>query len=323
MEKNEGYDIEADEEWREVLPGRVGEDLLAPLSERRVRLWSLVLDSRSVPCRIEHDGQAWRLMAPAHAHAIAVNELDLFLEENRDWPPPLPPQRPLLENTLATLSVLILLAVFHNIVQLEVALPDGYVPDWQAIGGGWSEKIREGQWWRLVTALTLHADGAHLLGNLAIGGVFVLILCRELGSGLAWSLLLASGALGNLVNAWLQSPLHHSVGASTGVFGAVGLLAAISLVRYRKRLRHRWPLPLAAALALLTLLGTEGKNTDLGAHLFGLLGGVFLGLITGYLLDRYGRPGRRLSRLLALATAVVTLVSWLAALASGMRSSLP
>jgi len=102
------------------------------------------------------------------------------------------------------------------------------------------------------------------------------------------------GALGNLVNAGLQSPTHSSVGASTAVFGAVGILAALSMVRYGRNLRRRWMLPVAAALALLALLallGTEGKNSDLGAHLFGFIYGGCLGLITEYLIGRHGRPG--------------------------------
>ncbi|MCE1226661.1 MAG: hypothetical protein LWW87_09280 [Geobacteraceae bacterium] len=47
-----------------------------------------------------------------------------------------------------------------------------------------------------MTALTLHADLQHLLGNLTIGGLFVFLLCRETGTGLSWFLLLAAGGLG-------------------------------------------------------------------------------------------------------------------------------
>jgi membrane associated rhomboid family serine protease len=134
-----------------------------------------------------------------------------------------------------------------------------------------------------------------------------------LGSGLAWSLLLGAGFLGNLVNAYLQPSNHSSVGASTAVFGAVGILAAINLVRNSHKLRKRWILPVAAALALLALLGTEGKNTDLGAHLFGFIYGGCLGLITEYLIGRHGRPGWILNAILAFFSMVVVAASWWAA----------
>jgi membrane associated rhomboid family serine protease len=218
------------------------------------------------------------------------------------------------ENLLATVSVLILLATFHNITQMDVSASGLSVPDWVGIGGAQSAKILSGQWWRLITALTLHADWAHLSSNLAIGGIFIALLCRELGSGLAWSLLLGAGTLGNAINACLQPANHNSVGASTSVFGAVGILAAIGMLRHRQNLRKRWTLPIASAVALLALLGTEGKNTDLGAHLFGFVAGGGLGLITEHLIGRNGLPGRRLNILLALLSCVVVGTAWTLAL---------
>ena len=282
-----------------------------------MRGWALVLDARKVPCRIESGGMGWRLLVPADYFALARNELRLFEKENRDWPPPEPPASPLVENTLATLSVLILLATFYNLTRLDISLVGHNPVDWTDLGKAHAGRIMAGEWWRLVTALTLHADWLHLVSNLALGGLFIVWLCRDLGSGLAWSLLLGSGILGNLANAWLQTSDHSSVGASTLVFGAVGVLAALSLVRYRRHRKKRWALPVAAALALLALLGTEGKNTDLGAHLFGFGFGIGLGLAAEYLAGRYGRPGRRLNALLALASAMVVVAAWWAALVYG------
>jgi rhomboid protease GluP len=317
MEREEEQNGTHDESWLAVSIGLVDGNAAARLSPQRIDLWVLVLDARSIPCRVEADATGRQLLVPAAYFNAALNELRLFEEENRNWPPPVPPARPLAENSLATLSILLLLATFHNITQLDTSLPGTAAPDWIALGNAQAAAIRDGQWWRLVTALTLHSDVVHLISNLSIGGIFVYFLCSELGSGLAWSLLLASGILGNLANAYVQSPAHSSIGASTTVFGAVGILASISLVRYRQQLRHRWPLPVAAALALLALLGTEGKNTDLGAHLFGFCFGIVLGLLTEYLLGTHGRPGRGVNALLALLSAVVVLTAWWEALTLG------
>lgn len=304
-------------EWLAIPPDLGDWEAEGLLSERRVRRWALVLDARKVPCRIESGGMGWRLLVPADYFDLARNELRLFEKENRDWPPPEPPATPLVENTLATLSVLILLATFYNLTRLDISLFGHNPVDWTDLGKAHAGKILDGQWWRLVTALTLHADVMHLISNLAFGGLFIVWLCRDLGSGLAWSLLLGSGILGNLANAWLQPSDHSSVGASTLVFGAVGILAALSLVRYRRNRKKRWALPVAAALALLALLGTEGKNTDLGAHLFGFGFGIGLGLAAEYLAGRYGRPGRGLNALLALTSAMVVVAAWWAALVYG------
>ena len=317
MEQDEEQSVGHAEEWRTIpadLGSAGGPDLLA---ERRAYLWALVLDARAIPCRIETTGAGWQLSVPAERFAAARQELSLFEEENRNWPPPFPVTRPLVENTLATLSVLLLLATFHNLIQLDISLPGLPTPDWYPLGSARASLIRDGEWWRTVTALTLHGDWLHLASNLAIGGIFVIWLCRDLGSGLSWSLLLAAGSLGNFVNAWVQPLEHTSVGASTAVFGAVGILGAMSLVRQRVQLRRRWLLPVAAALALLALLGTEGKNTDLGAHLFGFLYGICFGLPAEYLVGRHGPPGRALNALLALASASVVVGAWWTALTHG------
>ena len=63
-----------------------------------------------------------------------------------------------------------------------------------------------------------------------------------------WWLVLASGIAGNLFNAWGHGGEHSAIGASTAVFGAVGVLGGMNLLRYRSGLLSRWPMPIAAAM---------------------------------------------------------------------------
>ena len=287
------------------------------LTKSQARSWALVLDSRSIPCCIESDGAGWLLLVPEQQMESALRELRLYEEANSNWPPPLPIARQLIENTLPTVSILIILAIFHNLNLLGISLPGRGTMDLNDLGAAHAEKILSGEVWQCITALTLHADLMHLLSNLTIGGIFIILLCRELGSGLAWSLLLGSGAFGNLVNALVQAPTHRSVGASTAVFGAVGILAAISMVRYRHHLQRRWFIPVAAGLALLAILGTEGKNTDLGAHLFGFCFGILFGIVAEFLVGKYGRPGAVLNLLLAVLSVALVGTAWWAAITWG------
>lgn len=286
------------------------------LAEPRLRLWSLVLEARDIPCRAEKTDDGWLLLVPADYFITARNELRLFDEESRGWPPPRIQTPPLKENALSTLSVLLLLATFYNITRLDIYLPNNQVIDWHNLGSGNAGKIVAGEWWRLVTALTLHVNVAHLLANLAIGGFFIILLCRELGAGLAWGLILASGILGNLVNALLQQSQHTSIGASTAIFGAVGILATINLVHHRHPWQKRRLVSVAAALSLLAILGTEGENTDLGAHFFGFM----MGLVSGLAAERFGTdeglPGRKTSVIFASTSALVVIISWWRALAA-------
>jgi membrane associated rhomboid family serine protease len=280
------------------------------LTAQQARLWSLVLDSRSLPYRLQEISGEWSLHTPPDKMEVASIELRCFERENLNWPPSPLPSRPLVENNLATLSILLLLATFHNITSLELRLPF----NWLESGSARADRILDGEWWRLITALTLHHDVVHLLSNLCIGGIFVLLLCRELGSGLSWTLLLAAGAGGNLLNAFMHGGTHNSVGASTAVFAAVGILASLNLKRNHNR---RWALPVAAALALLAILGTEGKQTDLGAHLFGFVCGITLGLVTERFIEKYGQPKPLLNILLAMLSGIIVVAAWLAAVGTG------
>lgn len=300
----------AADEWQ-AIPHDLGKYLWqGELPQGKAALWALVLESRGIPFRLERGAAGPRLLVPAAFRDAAIGELVLFEEENRDWPPA-PREAPLpSDNVLSTLSVLILLAVFHNLIRLQVWFPGELPPDWIAIGSADSEKILQGQWWRLVTALTLHADFPHLLGNLAIGGGFIVYLCRYLGSGLAWTVLLGAGTAGNMANALLQPVNHDAIGSSTLVFGAVGLLAALNVTGPRRFSWKAFFLSFAGAAALLALLGTEGERTDLGAHLCGFVSGSLLGLAAGYLVGKFGKPGRLLDMALSTAAAGAVAGAW-------------
>jgi rhomboid protease GluP len=159
---------------------------------------------------------------------------------------------------------------------------------WFERGSADAQKILNGELWRTVTALTLHADVAHALSNAFALALFLGAVSSVLGVGLGCALILLAGAGGNLANAFLHGPPHISVGASTSVFGAVGVLGGLGVVMRRTRVlsRRRAWLPIAAALALLGMLGTGGGRVDVWAHLFGLLVGGILGVLIALITPR-------------------------------------
>jgi rhomboid protease GluP len=278
---------------------------------RLTDIWPVVLEARFVPYRLERDENGMRLLVPAGWLDTAVTELRLFEEENSNWPPPPPPIRHQEQNTLATASILLLIAIFHNLTLLKTPIPGVGTVDYTDIGSARANLIAGGDWWRAVTALTLHSGIVHLASNLLIGGTMMVFLCREVGSGLAWALAVAAGFLGNVANAHAQMPTHVSVGASTAVFGVIGILASLNMIRYR-HVPRKWILPVAAGIALLVALGTEGERTDLGAHFFGFLAGIVLGAAAAPL----GRVPKPANAVLAVASAAVVVIAWWLAIAA-------
>ncbi len=145
--------------------------------------------------------------------------------------------------------------------------------------------FQRGEWWRVFTALVVHSDLSHLLGNLSFGGLFVYFVLRAYGRSAGWAATVLAGGLGNLMVAALFYPRPFAgIGASTAVFAATGLLVAHGLAwtRWSRSARgHRaWLVPLGGGLALLGLFGSGGENTDVdvAAHLFGFVAGLAAGL---------------------------------------------
>jgi rhomboid protease GluP len=194
-------------------------------------------------------------------------------------------------------------------------------PDTFSVGSLDAAAVQAGQWWRAFTALTLHLDIVHLVMNLGAGAAIGLLASRQIGAGSAWLLTVIGAGLANLAEALLSVPAHQSVGASTAVFAALGLLAAHSW-RTRRVASHptlrRWA-PLIAGAALLGLLGTGASeqgmdtSTNLIAHAFGFVVGAVLGVVAA-------RPGVAsfLARLPQWMSGVITLgivgFSWMLAL---------
>ena len=131
------------------------------------------------------------------------------------------------------------------------------------------------------------------------------------GTGAGWLMILFCGILGNLVNAYAYQAGHVSVGASTAVFSAIGILCGIQAVDAARTGKgwKRMLLVLGAGLALLAFMGTSA-HSDIGAHLFGFLGGLPMGAIHRGL--RWRPPGGSKMQAVCLAAAVVIpLLAWI------------
>jgi membrane associated rhomboid family serine protease len=286
---------------QEAFPGLTA---LGPVaSERKVRDWALVLQSMSVWHAIRRSYAGWVLLVNDADYRAASAAIDGYEAENRDWPPRPTRERPRHAASLVIPTLFALLVAFF-----VVTGPSARGSLWFARGVAVSSEVVSRAPWQAITALTLHADGTHVLGNAISGTIFASAVQRRLGSGGAALAVLASGILGNLANAfyhyrWLGVD-HASLGASTAVFGAIGLLAATELVLHRrdpsrKRTWTEIAAPIVGGFALLGALGSGGGSyepfgdaparpitTDLGAHLFGFLAGVVIGLAVALPLRR-------------------------------------
>lgn len=237
---------------------------------------ALVLASLQIPHEIVADATSCALIVPAEYSARAMDQLMRYDEEN-------PPQRPPAPKPIVYQNALPGILVYAIVVCVIAGLATRsvFAVDWVAAGRVDGALIRAGEWWRTITALTLHSGLRHLVGNLVFGAFFGLFAGRLLGSGVAWLAILVAGATGNLLNTFLLEASHRSVGASTAVFAALGLVAGF-VWRGKLMAQDRWAFrigPIVGGFALLMYTGTGGPNTDVGAHLLGFLSGLAAGVL--------------------------------------------
>lgn len=298
-------------------PADPEKETLGPVNRLgQLREWTLVLSSMGIVHAVRDVGNGWVILVAREDQARAEEAIRLYEAENRNWPPRrVREQLPHARSLVAPLLMLLLVLFF------SVTGPAARSSEWFAHGTASTDRILHGEIWRTVTALTLHADTLHVLGNALTGSIFLSAVNRRLGDGRGPLVVLLSGALGNYVNAVWHRTGHLSIGASTAVFAAVGVLAATQLAVDRGDGKKPWLerlAPVVGGLALLGMLGAS-PHSDLLAHLFGLGSGLVIGVITTVIMSltkgRAAKSAARGASALAAGSPLMQIACALAALA--------
>jgi len=296
-------------------------DRIAACNERAFMLYAVGIASA-----IARDGSGYALLVEVADVPAALDHLRQYEVERLHRPPPPPPAPKLHPN--AWVGSLVYAFV---VIGVAFAISNGlWRLDAFDVGEMDAGLVRSGQWWRVWTALTLHLDGPHLAANTVAGVWFGYLAARLIGVGNSWLLVVLGAGLANWIEAVLGPASHRSVGASTAVFTALGLLSAYS---WRTRLAYpqRWALrwgPLIAGVILLSWTGTggesldnptsspgSGQSVDVAAHALGFAAGLLAG--AGAALGGATRMLDRVPQWLAGLLALVPIaVAWVRALGS-------
>ena len=274
---------------------------------------ALVLHSLSIPCNIlSTENERYALAVPSSYAEKARFEIWEYEQENKPAKFVSTTIKPDYERAIPGV-------IGYILVVVAIAWASGasvFGSDWLAAGRIDGSLIREGEWWRVFTALTLHGSLKHLLGNIVFGALFGLLAGGLLGPGIAWLGIVIAAAAANTVNVFLLDATHRSIGASTAVFAALGMLSGF-VWRAKLMAQERWAWrlgPIVGGLALLAYTGTGDENTDVGAHLVGFVCGFGSGIIMS------AWSGIRVQWKWQIAAGIVTLAiladAWLIALLS-------
>lgn len=140
--------------------------------------------------------------------------------------------------------------------------------------------LREGQWWRLITAGYLHIYPMHIMMNM-IGLYNLGPLAEEIFGTRRMFTIWTISTLGGFLLSTIWTP-NPSLGASAGLFGLVGALIAVGVLSkhaYAKDLQRQ--LLINAGIGFL--IGSLPMfPIDNAAHLGGMIGGFGLAMIAGF-----------------------------------------
>ena len=258
---------------------------------------------------LETDGE-WVLSVPLDQVDVASEELARYALERRAARRARPAFVPFTGAEIGSSFYAALLVLIAYLAGIQA-----FGADWLALGSLDAQRGGAGQWWRAVTALTLHLDQAHLLGNLLFGVAIGGLAGRAFGPGIAWAGILVAGAAANYADMLISPATHRAVGASTAVFAALGLLVGFAW-RHGLSLRERFAYaygPLFGGVVLLALLGAGDEHVDVLGHALGFIAGV----ATGWLYSRLGIPrnrGRGVQRASGAAALALVALAWMLAL---------
>ncbi len=240
-------------------------------SRRQAMEWGLVLASQGMEAVVDKSDQGWALLVEPEDFERAQAALKQYRLENRGWQWRQPlPQTGLIFHWGSLGWVAAIVAVYYwSAVGYPAAKSAGILD---------SDRLREGQWWRLWTAISLHENVPHLMANATTGFVLLGLAMARYGAGVGLLAALVAGAVGNAADLLFYYEPHQSLGASGMVMGALGLVTVQSFSFWRKyRLgRQFFYRAVAAGVLILTLIGFS-PGSDVVAHVGGFIAGAIFG----------------------------------------------
>ena len=143
------------------------------------------------------------------------------------------------------------------------------------------ENLLQGRVWTLVTALFLHGDLLHLVGNMIFLFVFGNTLEKELKSTRTLSAFFFGGAVSFLSSVFFYDPATPMIGASAAIFTLASIVMLVEPLKFS--FLFFMPQGLVAIVyflynvAAVYLVGVQG-NVAYISHVIGFIIGIPLGI---------------------------------------------
>lgn len=241
---------------------------------------------------------------------IVENAIGLLRVKNLKWPFPDHAQTEIRyqywlgtqsqRTSVALFALLMIVISLEHFASLKVAVETA---------GLAKDKVRSGEYWRLLTGTLLHANMIHFFMN----GMFLLNVGQVLEAlfhrWIVPLVFLISALAGSICSLLFLDAT--SVGASGGLMGLLGFLG-VSSYRNRNDIPMNYSGMAIKNTLLIGAIGVVGYEfIDNAAHGGGLLAGALLGIFVDPTYGRTTTTSARLTRRLGLVAAAVLSLAWL------------
>jgi membrane associated rhomboid family serine protease/tetratricopeptide (TPR) repeat protein len=149
------------------------------------------------------------------------------------------------------------------------------------VGASFGPAVADGQWWRTLSAMFLHAGLLHIALNLWAFLSVGKFVERIFGNAAFLAIYLLGGFAGELASLAVH-PMAVGVGASGAIFSVYGALLAFGLVHkgvFPKEVLRKQRSSLLAFVGYNVVFGVAAKGVDIAAHAGGFLGGMAAGAL--------------------------------------------
>ena len=204
------------------------------------------------------------------------------------------PKKPVVTYILIVLNLMVFLyGVLHGNDELINMFGNNY------------ELVQNGEFYRLLTCMFVHADIMHILFNMIALYSIGPVVERYYGKSKFLLIYLVSGLLGSIFSGVFMTADSISIGASGAIFGLLGSICYFTYY-YRATLQGILRGSIMPVIIINLVIGFISSSIDLSAHIGGLIGGILISMAIG-IGDKH-RKSDQINGLIVLVLMTVFLI---------------
>ena len=204
------------------------------------------------------------------------------------------PKKPVVTYILIVLNLMVFLyGVLHSNDELINMFGNNY------------ELVQNGEFYRLLTCMFVHADIMHILFNMIALYSIGPVVERYYGKSKFLLIYLVSGLLGSIFSGVFMTADSISIGASGAIFGLLGSICYFTYY-YRATLQGILRGSIMPVIIINLVIGFISSSIDLSAHIGGLIGGILISMAIG-IGDKH-RKSDQINGLIVLVLMTVFLI---------------